>query len=155
MGSLGITRLTNGLPFTVNSGINNSLNGDLKDRADAIGDPYAIDNSRPRNDRILKWFNTAAFAINPLGRVGNSSRNSVRGPAQLNTDLAIMKNFPISERLGRVQFRAKFFNPLNQVRLANPGNVVSSGANFGRITSAGDPRLIQFGLKKNSLAGDD
>ena len=26
-------------------------------------------------------------------------------------------------------------------------NVVSSGANFGRITSAGDPRLIQFGLK--------
>ena len=73
--------------------------------------------------------------------------NVVRGPAQLNTDLSAMKNFPISERLGRVQFRAEFFNALNQVRLANPGNVVSSGANFGRITSAGDPRLIQFGLK--------
>ena len=143
----GITRLTSGLPFNVNSGINNSLNGELKDRADQIGDPYAIDNGRSRNDRILKWFNTAAFAINPVGRVGNSARNVVRGPAQLNTDLSAMKNFPISERLGRVQFRAEFFNALNQVRLANPGNVVSSGANFGRITSAGDPRLIQFGLK--------
>jgi len=64
----------------------------------------------------------------------------------LNSDLSISKNFLISERLGRLQFRAEFYNVFNQVRFNNPNNVVTSPA-FGQITSALDPRLIQFSLK--------
>ncbi len=58
-----------------------------------------------------------------------------------------MKNFPVmNDRYGRFQFRAEFFNAFNWVNFNNPVNVLSSPA-FGRISSAGDPRLIQFALK--------
>jgi hypothetical protein len=142
----GITRLSSGAPYSIMAGVNNSLNGENRDRADVVGNPWDISNSRPRGERILKWFNTAAFTVNQIGRVGNSARNLMRGPAQLNSDFAILKNFLISERWGRLQFRTEFYNIFNQVRFNNPNNVVNSPA-FGRITSAQDPRLIQLSLK--------
>lgn len=142
----GITTLQSGSRYSIMSGVANSLNGIFLDRADLVGNPQAISNSRPRGQRILDWFNTSAFTINPVGRVGNSERNLMRGPAYLNTDFALMKNFPISDRWGSLQFRSEFFNGFNQVHLGNPNNVANSAA-FGRIFSAGDPRLIQFGLK--------
>jgi hypothetical protein len=38
------------------------------------------------------------------------------------------------------------FNAFNNVNFSNPGNTVGGG-NFGEITSAGSPRIIQFALK--------
>jgi hypothetical protein len=142
----GITRLTSGAPYSIMAGVNNSLNGENRDRADVVGNPWNISNSRPHGQRILQWFNTSAFTANQIGRVGNSARNMMRGPAQFNSDFSVLKNFPISERLGRLQFRAEFYNVLNQVRFNNPNNVANSPA-FGQVTSALDPRLIQFSLK--------
>jgi len=57
-----------------------------------------------------------------------------------------MKNFPISERYGKLQLRAEFFNAFNRVNFGVPVNVVTSPA-FGQITTAGDPRIIQMSLK--------
>jgi hypothetical protein len=143
----GITRLTSGAPYSIMSGVNNSLNGVNADRADLVGDPGDLSDSRPRSQRILEWFDTSAFQVNPIGRVGDSGRNILRGPAQLNSDFAILKNIGLgSERLGRIQFRAEFYNVLNQVRFNNPNNVANSSF-FGQITSAQDPRLTQFSLK--------
>ncbi len=143
----GITRITSGFPYSIFSGVNNSLNGVNGDRADLVGDPGDISNSRPRSERILEWFDTSAFQVNPIGRVGDSGRNLMRGPAQLNSDFAILKNIGLgSDRLGRLQFRAEFYNVLNQVRFNNPNNVANSSF-FGQITSAQDPRLIQFSIK--------
>jgi TonB dependent receptor len=141
----GITRLTSGLPFSVISGVNNSLNGEGQDRADLIGNPH-FSGSRSRDEQLSQWFNTAAFAVNPVGRVGNSGRNILRGPHQYNTDLGVIRNFSLGENIGKLQFRAEFFNAFNQVRLGLPNNVRSSPA-FGRITSALNPRLVQFAIK--------
>jgi hypothetical protein len=46
----------------------------------------------------------------------------------------------------QVQFRAEVFNVLNRVHLNNPVSALNS-PNFGFITSAGDPRIIQLALK--------
>jgi len=46
-----------------------------------------------------------------------------------------------------LQFRAEFFNLFNSVNLSNPNTSLSAGNNFGRITAAGDARVIQFALK--------
>jgi hypothetical protein len=46
-----------------------------------------------------------------------------------------------------LQFRAEFFNLFNTVNLNNPGTTVATSSSFGRITGAGDPRIMQFGLK--------
>ena len=78
-----MTRLTSGAPYSIMAGVNNSLNGENRDRADVVGDPGSLSNDRPRGERVLQWFNTAAFSVNQIGRVGNSGRNIMRGPAQL------------------------------------------------------------------------
>jgi hypothetical protein len=143
----GITRLTSGAPYSIFSGVQNSLNGQNQDRANVVGgESLNLSNGRSRPQRVQEWFNTSAFALNAIGTVGDSGRNLMRGPAQFDSDLAILKNFPISDRLGTFEFRAEFYNVLNQVRFNNPNNTVNSPA-FGQITSALDPRLIQFSLK--------
>ena len=67
------------------------------------------------------------------------------GPGLANADLGVFKNFRIREG-HKLQFRAEAFNSLNQVVFGLPGNNVSS-ANFGKIQSAGSPRVMQFALK--------
>ena len=46
----------------------------------------------------------------------------------------------------RLQFRAEFFNLLNQVNLYLP-NINLNGSSFGKSTQAFDAREIQFALK--------
>ena len=63
--------------------------------------------------------------------------------------MGVFKRFLVTERIN-VQFRAEFFNVFNQVNFAVPNSNVSGGG-FGTITAthafAGDPRIMQFGLK--------
>jgi hypothetical protein len=69
----------------------------------------------------------------------------LRGPNYFNTDVALLKVTNVSNRIG-LQFRAEFFNIFNNVNFNAPNSNVSS-AQFGRITTALDPRILQFGLK--------
>ena len=69
----------------------------------------------------------------------------ISGPATVNTDLAVMKNFPITERT-RIQLRGEFFNAFNQVNFAAPQRLAQSGS-FGRISSADAGRVAQLALK--------
>jgi hypothetical protein len=62
-------------------------------------------------------------------------------------DFSTFKNFamPFNES-HKLEFRAEFFNLFNRVNLGNP-NTSRSSTLFGRITTAGDPRILQFGLR--------
>jgi hypothetical protein len=140
----GILTLQSGLPFTVFSGLDNSFSAINADHADVIGNPW-LDTSRPRSQLLAQYFNTAAFARNAIGTFGTAPRNMMAGPGIANLDLAVMKRFSLRER-ARLEFRGEFFNSLNRPNFNNPVATVSS-PNFGRITSAGDPRLVQFALK--------
>jgi len=141
----GIASYQSGARYSIANGFNSSLNGLGIDRADIVGDPN-LSNGRSRPARISEWFDTQAFVQAAVGTAGNSKRNFLVGPAYWNTDLALLKNFPIGERFGKLQFRAEFYNAFNRVNLNNPNNNLASGA-FGQITSAKDPRIIQFSLK--------
>jgi hypothetical protein len=46
-----------------------------------------------------------------------------------------------------IQFRSEFFNLFNRPNFNNPYSLQRVAARFGRIESAGDPRIIQFALK--------
>ena len=69
----------------------------------------------------------------------------LRGPRFFNTDVALLKVTNLTGQVG-LQFRAEFFNIFNNVNFNAPNSNVSS-AQFGRITSALDPRIVQFGVK--------
>jgi len=45
-----------------------------------------------------------------------------------------------------LELRAEAFNLLNTPPLGNP-NAVLGNANFGTITTAGDPRVVQLAIK--------
>jgi hypothetical protein len=142
----GIFITQTGAPLNITTGFDNSFSGIGGDRVDIVGDP-AIGGERSRGDRILKWFNTAAFTPNAPGTFGKLGRNALVGPAPVNLDLSLFKNFamPYSET-HKIEFRAEFFNSLNRVNLGNPTGSYSSTL-FGRITGAGDPRILQLGLR--------
>ena len=142
--STGILTLQSGSPFTVLSGVDNSRSGDGIDHAALVGNPY-LSTSRPNGQLVKEYFNTGAFALNALGTFGTAPRNFLRGPGLANMDFGLMKNFVLKERL-TTQFRAEFFNIFNRPNFGNP--VVNRNAsNFGTITSAGSPRILQFALK--------
>lgn len=113
----------------------------------------------PRGKRTIKaWFNTAAFdkvtgvvngkkvdQSNDYPLIGSAGRNLVRGPGYTNENLSLFKNFSLPKQLS-LQFRAESFNLLNTPHYDNPNASRNSG-DFGSITSAGDPRIMQFALK--------
>ncbi len=140
----GVVSISSGLPVWIRSDRDNSLTGVGFDRPDLAGNPVRSHSSR--DDMIAQFFNTGAFVPNQPGRYGNAGRNLLSGPAQSSTDLSLTKNFLISERAGRVQFRTEFFNAWNQVNFSQP-EARQANRNFGRIQSAGGPRILQFALK--------
>jgi hypothetical protein len=145
--TLGIVTLQSGRPFTVallpeidNSGTGRSVLGfGANDRPNVVGDPNL---SSPSADR---WFNTAAFAFPAPGTFGNAGRNILRGPGYQSVNASLVKNTSLTERLN-LQFRAEVFNLFNHPNLNLPDYFLGSPT-FGRISSARDPRHLQFGVK--------
>jgi hypothetical protein len=136
-----ILRVASGLPVNVVSGKDNSLTGEGLDRPNLLSTNTMNASIGPQ----LQWLNPAAFTANPTGTFGNLGRNAVRAPGQVNFDIALSRLFAITERW-RLEARAEAFNAINHTNFNAPNANQSSGT-FGRITSAGDPRILQFAMK--------
>jgi hypothetical protein len=80
---------------------------------------------------------------------GNSRMGILHGPSQVNTDLSIIKMFPLGRNdHTNLEFRTEFFNAFNHPIFSDPDNYVSDGPTFGVINStASNPRIVQFALK--------
>jgi len=92
------------------------------------------------------WFNPAAFATPAAFTFGNVGRNTVYGPGMQTLDLALQREFNLTEKM-KFQVRAEFFNALNHINLGTPNRFVNT-PQFGTITEAATPgREIQFGAR--------
>ena len=141
----GITSAHTGHSLNVLSGTDTNVDGVTTDRADVTGDP-TFSGSRTRAQQVVQFFNTAAFGKPGAGVLyGNSGRNNILGPNAVTWNAAAMKDIRLFENK-KLQFRTDFFNALNEVNLGNPNTTLSNG-NFGKITTAANPRMLQFGLK--------
>jgi hypothetical protein len=147
----GIWTWRSGLPINVTSGQDRSLSGVGLDRADLIGDPY-LSSDRPRAQYLAAWFNNvlnapgAAFQLAAAGTFGTSPRNVLRAPGLFNLDWSMSRTFRVTERVS-TQFRGDFFDLLNNPHFNAPGSSVANSSTFGKITSAGDPRIVQLSLR--------
>jgi hypothetical protein len=140
----GIVSLNTGQPFTVGSGVDNARTGTGGQRADIVGDP-SLPGGRSRQEQITEWARRAAFQPNALGTFGTVGRNTIRGPGLASVDLGLVKSFQIRESMA-AQFRFEMFNAFNRVNLNFP-NGAQNNVQFMRITSAQDPRILQFALR--------
>jgi hypothetical protein len=143
-----------GTPFTVSDTANVALqansppiSGFAASRPNVIGDP----NGGPRT--VDAWISRSAFQrLNPqtqAGQFGDAGRNIARGPSYTNVDVSVVRTFRLTQGVTRgatLQFRAEAFNVANHPNFGLPVADLNS-ANFGRILSAGPPRLLQFALK--------
>lgn len=168
----GITSIQSGAPITFFAGVPVSVNGTFGPEHSFLNGKPIARNASNRGAMVSEFFNSNAFLntictftpqpFNPqviqqenctpdgipynlLGQYGQSGRNILSGPAFVNTDFAVMKDFPFRERY-RVQFRSEFFDVFNQVNFNNPDSTVTDPS-FGQILGAHPGRVIQFGLK--------
>jgi hypothetical protein len=136
----GITYLRTGTPFSLS--ITTTQTGWRATRPNAVGS-----GALSRSDRsINRWFDPSAYSLPAPFTYGNSARNSLFGPGDMVFDASALKSFSILERV-KVQLRGEFFNLPNHTNLGNPATNISVPSTVGRITSAGDPRQVQFGIK--------
>jgi hypothetical protein len=103
----------------------------------------ASDNSQPpcTAGAVFGCFDPSLF-----GSLGNARRTVCCGPHISQTDFALLKTIPLSETK-RLDFRAEFFNIFNHTQFYTPDGNTSDGSQFGQVTQARDPRLMQFALK--------
>ena len=140
----GILTLQTGIPFSVTAGTDRSLSGVGLDRGDLVGQAVTY-NDQSTASKIARYFNTSAFAVPALGTFGTSGRDILIGPGMQNLDAGMFKDFRFSESR-RINIRWEVFNSLNHANFSNPTASLSS-SNFGRILSAGNPRIMQLAAK--------
>jgi hypothetical protein len=150
----GIVTAESGQPFTptLSPGDDNSNTGNSgqqagSDRPNVIGNPNAAVNpvTKARTRTTDEWFNTAAFAVAPPNTFGDAGRNSLIGPDYSSFDLSLSRRFTLHDRT-TATFEAQSFNLLNHPSYSLP-NPYADQASFGTISSATDPRQLQFALR--------
>jgi hypothetical protein len=138
----GITVYQSGTPFSVINGGSNTQIGTLDNAgvangagagsyADVVGDPHARPPLGGKNPQSIGplLLNPAAF-VAPRGLTfGDSGRNFLNNPGRLNFDMALLKDFKITES-SRLEFRMEVFNIFNhtQFRIYDPnlGNTANN-----------------------------
>jgi hypothetical protein len=150
----GIATVECGQPFTttLSPGNDNSNTGNTgqqagSDRPNVIGNPNAGVNpvTLARTRTANQWFNTAAFVVAPPNTYGNAGRNSLIGPDYNSLDLSLSRRFTLPER-ATLAFEVQSFNLLNRPNFNLP-NAFADQASFGTISSAMDPRQLQFAVR--------
>jgi hypothetical protein len=130
-----------GAPFTVNLGVDRAnIGAGPAQRPDQRRDPNLPGGERTPD----RWFDTGAFALQAPFTFGSAPRNSVVGPGYANVDLALAKTWRL--RASTFELRWEIFNLFNRTNFELPNRIFGS-PDFGRISSAKNPREMQFGVR--------
>lgn len=124
-----------------------SLSSNVGTRPDVVSgmDPF-------QNVPAGRWFNYAAYKDPPYDSdhptivFGNSARNSLKTPNQLQMDVSLAKNFTIREG-HKIGVRVESFNMPNHPNLGTPSTNIDDSVNAGKITSAGQARYFQWSAR--------
>jgi Carboxypeptidase regulatory-like domain len=132
-----VTTIQSGFPMDPMLGTTNPGLATLADRVPGV----SISGPKTRNE----WFNTSAFTAPPPGFFGTAPTGSIIGPGTVSFDMSFYKDFRVTER-AKFQFRSNFYNIFNHTNFANVATTLGAG-DFGQVTSARDPRIIEFALR--------
>jgi hypothetical protein len=142
----GIATLQSGFPIRITSTSDRELMSSID--YESAGEPNQIAPLHRLDPKTSGgyYFDPASFAEAPLGQIGNTRRTLCCGPGIANLDFAVHKTVVLHETRS-LEFRTEVFNIFNHTQFLNPDGNVTDGSAFGLVTSARDPRLIQFALQ--------
>jgi hypothetical protein len=132
--------------WTIQSGIPINFSANGNERPDVTGRLYVIGNTN-------EYFNTNVL-VNPpelpssvYVRPGNLGRNPLLGPGQFSVDVALFKDFSLTERV-KLQIRGQAYNIGNTPQFSQPDTGIFD-SNLGRITSTllDTERQIEFAAR--------
>jgi len=147
----GIVTLVSGLPLNIGLSGAQSGNGlpNATNRPDLVGHvsyPQAVLTCATCFQQI-QYIDPSAFANPAIGAFGDLGHNALRGPGRDNWNLSLFKSFWFNEERGsRLELRFETFNVWNHTQF-NQVSTNFGSSNFGRFTSAFDPRTLQLGIK--------
>ncbi len=131
------------------TGVDTALTGQGDQRTvQVLDNPYADSRveSRPDGSPVsVVYLNRDAFAAPATGTYSSARPRSIRNPGAFTNDLGITRRFDVANGRG-LQVRWEIFNFVNHVNYGAPNTALNS-TNFGRITTTGDPRIMQFAFK--------
>ncbi|HTC47176.1 MAG TPA: carboxypeptidase regulatory-like domain-containing protein [Candidatus Aquilonibacter sp.] len=144
----GITQFQSGFPIRLNTEDDTELINSLfflGTEAPSLNGRLQILNPKTNGGFYLNY---NQFSDPPLGQFNNGTQRTICcGPGLEDWDFSVHKKISLTEAK-YLQFRAEIFNIFNRTNFSNPDGGYSDGPTaFGKITSAGDPRLLQFALK--------
>jgi len=106
----------------------------------------------PHTDKTFTGPNPAGLETTPFDVQPNAGKNRFYGPGYWNTDIAMLKNTGLTEKL-KLQFRFEVYNLFNHTQFGQPYNFFGIGG-FGQSSSTltrsdgtTSARQIQFALK--------
>ena len=135
-------------------------------RADLVLPNVATYNAR--NQQTINgstgnyFFNPAAFSAAPLVALdqiaqtnaaalagmfteGTLGRNAIRGPGDINLDIALAKHFKFLEDKLDAELRLDAFNVFNHANFLNPNTNIND-PEFGQVSTTQGPRVVQIAL---------
>jgi hypothetical protein len=152
----GVMRVVSGSVFELHAGGTSSSNLNASGNTQR---PDIVKSSIPISGVVgpgTTWFDTSAFAVvEDLNRFGTSPFYLLHGPKLFNMDLALARDFRLTERF-RLQFRAQAINFTNTPHFSNPNGDLNSSS-FGQVNGLAntgrdggvDARQIEFNVRLN------
>jgi hypothetical protein len=143
----GVTNISSGLPINVTDPTGTDPAGDglagttgpgQPQRPNLVGSPFAVGVEQNQ------FLNAGSFVPASSG-FGNLGAYAITTRTFNNWDASIQKAFPTSENTG-FDFRAEMFNFPNHMSAFGYSTQVGA-SNFGQVTSATDPRTVEFALR--------
>ncbi len=123
--------------FAMSPGLTTSTRG-LAIRPNQV-QPYA------QVGKLSEWFNTSAFVAPAYGFFGDARNGTIRGPGYTSFNVTLFKTWTLKDRYS-IQFRAEAFNVANKPNFESVDTGLGDPS-YGQVTSAGDPRILEFALK--------
>ncbi|MDR3734594.1 MAG: carboxypeptidase regulatory-like domain-containing protein [Acidobacteriaceae bacterium] len=143
----GIFNARTGNPINIQLSGDQSGTNELPERpplAAGLAHYVSLPSNRHRADKVQEWFNVASFNASPgPAYTGAISRNYLYGPAFIETDLNVKRQFPFHiTKSSILEFRADVLNAWNTPNLGKPNttlaisstNALAANINAGEIT---------------------
>jgi hypothetical protein len=116
--------------------------------ADIVNPHTAILGSHHFVNGAIVYFDPSNYAIPPATRLGNSGRDSVRGPGVFELDSGLKRSFTFHDHYG-LQLQAEAFNLTNTPHFGTPSGLsVNTPGTLGVITgtagTSADNRQVRF-----------
>jgi hypothetical protein len=137
-----ILRTQTGNYSTITTGVDNAYTGVGAQRPIQINS-----NVFDGNPTVDHYLSAAAFGSPATGTYSTMRPLTILNPGTLQVDTALSRIFSIRGERQKIHFRWEVFNLPNHLNANAPGTALNNASTFGKITTAGDPRIMQLALK--------